>query len=140
MKGNKIKGFKGCYRLFLDVCGNSEEFVVTKHFEHKAYKVEDCFSLYVLRDLVYNSIVIVNRPRNLSILLKNNLRKAIYLYNKRRDLVFVLEEDTISGEYRIFKTIYKGSESMWVNDWMNQNQKDTRIKFKDYFKNNTLEV
>lgn len=126
----------------MEIGESLEELVVTRHFEDKVSMSEIGISLKNggIEKAIYDSVVITHRPRNINILLKNDLRLALYLYNHRANAIMVLEEDTVSREYRILKTAYVAHKSDWVAQWLSSTPKWDRISFKDYFKDKRLSL
>jgi len=138
-KAQTVKGFYGCKRVRIRIGQNDEELVVTKHFEEKLVIENICHNNSIVQ-AIYESIVITSRPRNVHILINNNFRNALYLYNDKFKAVMVLEEDTVSNEYRILKTVYTANRSGWMLEWLSQNPKFKRVSFSDYFRNKTLSL
>ena len=137
-----IKGFKYCKRINVKIGEKTEELVVTKHFEDKISMSEMGISLKKggIEKAIHDSVVITDRPRNINILLKNDVRLALYLYNHRANAIMVLEEDTVSREYRILKTAYVAHKSDWVAQWLSSTHKWDRVSFGEYFKDKSLSL
>ena len=139
---NQVKGFYNCERIKVKVKDKDEELVVTEHFKDKMTKESISIALKDggIEKAILNSVVISERPRNAYILIKNNFRNALYLYNKQAGAVMVLEEDSVSNEYRILKTVYRTKNSGWIYDWINQTSFHKMVWFEDYFKDKSLSI
>jgi hypothetical protein len=132
-KGRKVCGFRNDKRITVRVTDRSIDLVLTKHCIDKIRErigEKESNKSYVEK-AIKRSWVIKDRSRSVKILLSNHLRKSLYLYYK--GLVLVLEEDTVSKQYRILKTAYDGANSGWVQEWLNDHVGEERIPFSKYF-------
>lgn len=127
-------------RVNLKTQGKQYEFIVTKHFRDKLEKISPCFNFNDIEETLFRSYVIKDRPRNILIILKHDLRKALYLYNRKKSIVIVLEENVVTKEYTIFKTVYSALESDWLQSWLSNHKKKDRICLSEYLKTHSLSI
>jgi hypothetical protein len=89
-------------------------------------------SVSELSCLLKHSIVITKEDRMRALgqgrfeyLLCHEVQEELYLFNKSRDVVFVLESRQPELTFDL-KTVYRGSDSPWLQDWRNYVRKNKR--------------
>ena len=109
-------------------------FLVTSHFLEKveSRNLIRCRNIDEwIRKSISGSIIVVSRSINIINLINRYFHNTLYLYNKNQKVVFVLEEDRSTYEYRILRTSYSALESKWMERWLSDTQKSKRKKFID---------
>jgi hypothetical protein len=133
MDMKQVKGFRGEKRIWLAIGDETREFVVLEHcleqMKGRSLQINESRLCEVLRD----SYVIDNRPRHINTLLRNGCKKAVYLYHVSSNAIFVLEEDTVSRQFRILKTAYPANVSDWFYEWRGSNNVGDCKLFPQYF-------
>jgi len=104
------------------------------------FKFTGGFNINSLKSLLPESTVIKDRPNNVFVLIKNNCRRALYLYCEKKKLIFVLEENSKTREYDTLKTVYPSTCSKWVDNWLNKTPRYERVIFSDYIRDIGLQV
>ena len=133
-----VKGFRNCERVTVKVGDEWYDLVVTQHCTDKLQRsTPDWDDMKCISTMIATSIVITDRPNNLNALLRNNCRPAIYLCTQKfpysSKMIFVLEEDCVTREYRVLKTAYEAVSCAWISSWMGAHPPKIRQKFFEYF-------
>jgi len=118
-------------KAYFDFGGGVDNFVIgvryhiTPHFLEQA-SIRMCWPKgkplnTILEKVFTGSVVIEERPNNVKNIIDNNFCESVYLYNVSYDSVIVLEKHKSTADYRVLKTVYRGSQSKWLDVWKKTN-------------------
>lgn len=79
-----------------------------------------------LPDILLNSMYVSARPNKLKHLLKHDLKNSFYLWNEKKKLVIVVEENEKTHKINVLKTVYPSSSCYWIEDWSCKNTYNSR--------------